>query len=150
MTVILGNYEHHVDLRRRPTEAESALILKSLKWLPADEQSLMRAVYARKTPVAHVARLMGESPVALRRRIRAIVRRVLSPAFQYAALRRDRLSPSMRRVATSCILHGVSLRDASEELKMSYHTARRHRSVILGLVDAERRAPAGAESAWRV
>ena len=40
--------------------------------------------------------------------------------------------------ATACVLHGLSLRAASDQLGLSHYTVRRHCQIIDALVEASR------------
>lgn len=89
---------------------------------------------------------------ALRARVRRVVRRMLTP--EYRAVARwfsieklnlggadgAPLSALRRKVAASCFLHGLSIREAAQELGLSLHTVRRHRDAVAALAEV---SPAG-------
>ncbi|TVQ60364.1 MAG: hypothetical protein EA379_08205 [Phycisphaerales bacterium] len=129
--------ESGVDLRRRRTRRLSETVLARAEHLDAEEASLIRAVYGQGLSVVEVARLRGEPARALRRRVRRIVARLLTGRFAYVARRRSSFTPTRRRVAEACVLRGMSLREASASLGISFHCVRRHMEAVNALSEQE-------------
>ncbi len=134
-----------VDLRRRRTRQAAQTLAERACLLPPDDRALIEAVFRDGHPVAHLAALIaGQADNAeraahartLRRRIRRLTARLLSREYAFVAEQLPDWSPTRRRVATACILHGRSIRDAAAELRLSLHTVRRHRAAIAELVEA--------------
>lgn len=128
-----------LDLRRR--EARAALIAQlaaRADLLPPEDRALLKAVYERGMPVARLAELRGGPAEAgtLRRRLRRLVERVLSPEFEFVARHRAGWSAARRRIATAMVLHGLSQRQAAAALGLSPHVVRRHRDAVRALFDA--------------
>lgn len=74
---------------------------------------------------------------SLRRRLRRLVSRVTSRRFVGVMRQRDGWSPTRRRVATACVLEGLTMREASARLGVSYHVVRRHMDAVAALCDGE-------------
>lgn len=144
--------ERASDLRRRHARRVVEQLVAAAAALPDPERILIQTAYADGRPVTEIAKLRGEDPRSLRRRIRTLVRRVLTPEFAYVALHRAAWPRTRRRVGELCVLEGRSLREAAEVLDVSLHAVRRHRDTIIALAEAgagrARRAPApGREAA---
>lgn len=131
-----------VDLRRRRTRQAAQTLAERACLLPPDDRALIEAVFRDGHAVAHLAALIaGQADRAarartLRRRIRRLTARLLSREYAFVAEQLPDWSPTRRRVATACILHGRSIRDAAAELRLSLHTVRRHRAAIAELLEA--------------
>lgn len=135
--------EPRLDLRRREARAELiARLATRAELLPPEERALLKAVYERGMPVAKLAALRGAEgdAGALRRRLRRLVVRVLSPEFEFVARHRTGWGAARRRVATAMVLHGLSQRQAAAALGLSAHVVRRHREAVLALYDAAAQA----------
>ncbi|MDX2116465.1 MAG: hypothetical protein SFZ24_12720 [Planctomycetota bacterium] len=137
--------------RSRRDAAERVVALA--EFLPEDERSAVLAVYrdgvtvrdlALAAAVAGPRRDVESLARQLRRRVRRAAQRALSPRFAFVAAflhpeepaERARLglpcwTPTRRRVARACVLHGLSLRRAAAELGLSFHCVRREMQSIL-------------------
>lgn len=123
------------DLRRRRQRDMVEHLLDRAACLPPDDLALLRAVYADGRTAVELAALMRCDARALRRRIRRLVERLLSPRFLFVLRHRDGWSATRKRVATACVLHGRSLREAAAELRLSLHTVRRHLDAVNALFE---------------
>jgi lambda repressor-like predicted transcriptional regulator len=101
-----------------------------------DERALVEALLEHGHSMRALARLMGLWPSTLRRRLDRVVTRMASPKFTFFAARMPGLSHARRRVGRACVLHGMSLRRASRELRMSHHTIRRHVDALHAMFEA--------------
>jgi len=124
------------DLRRRRSRDLTDLIVSRAEWLAPEDRALILAVYRDGSTAEDIARLSGQSPRTVRRRLRALVRRALSSLFEYVLRHRDDWSPTRRRVATACVLQGRTLREASKFLRLSLHTVRRQMEAVRALHEA--------------
>jgi len=111
----------------------AATIVARSEWLPADERSLLRALYEHGQRISEVAAVWGRPPSSLRSKVRSILRRMRSEEFAFVALHLQEFSPTMRAVADACILRGMSIVAAAAELKLTQHQVRRHRDLVLTL-----------------
>lgn len=118
------------DLRRRRRREHTARLVERAVWLPPRDRALVEAVFRDGHPVTDLARLTGDCPRSLRRRVRQLAARLTSPRFLFVVHHRDLWTNSRRRVGTACFIEGLSLRAAARELQMSLHTVRRHTDAI--------------------
>lgn len=134
-----------LDLRRKRRGEQAQVALERARHLPPQDRVLVEAVFRDGRPVAELAALIAAdagdadrvtSVRGLRRRIRRLTARLLSREYAFVAEQLPDWSPTRRRVATACILHGRSIRDAAAELRLSLHTVRRHRAAIAELLEA--------------
>ena len=121
---------HLSDLRRRRDERAADVIVRRAAFLLPPDKALLLAVYRDGASAADLARLHRQDPRNLRRRIRALVQRVLGPRFVYVLRHRDRWTPTRAKVATACAVHGMTLREASSHLRVSLHTVRKHMDAV--------------------
>ncbi len=126
-----------VDFRLRARREMVAAVLRLAGELSPEDRELIRAVYDNGCSVGRVVTATGarQAP-AVRRRVRRIVRRVLSARFRFILRNRARWTPSIRRVATACLIHGRTVRRAAAELGMSHHQVRRCRAAAEALCTA--------------
>jgi len=124
------NIQTASDLRRRvPRDLAELLVARAEHLLPED-QALITAVYQDNLTAAQVAQLKGCPARTIRRRLRVLIQRLLSPRYQFVASRLDRWPPTRKRVARACVLQGHTLRAAAESLGVSLHTVRRHMDAV--------------------
>jgi len=131
-----------LDLRRGFRRDLAETLVERAAHLPAHDRMLVEAVFREGRSISELSRLWGDppprgrSPRSLRRRLRKLVERLLSPGYVVVAQHLGRWSPGRRRVATACVLHGKSLREAAESLGMTLHSVRRHFEAVNAVVDA--------------
>ena len=123
--------------RRRPRDLADTLVSRAQHLLPED-RALISAVYQDNLTAIQVAELTSVPARTVRRRIKALVERLLSPRFEFVARSRQRWSPTRRRVAEACALRGMTLRAAAEDLNVSLHTVRRHMDAVAAQQEALR------------
>lgn len=128
------------DLRRRHGRAEVEAVLALAEHLSVEERSLLRAVYQSGLAVGEVARLRGCGARALRREVRALVRRVTDPRFVFVLTRRETWGPGRRKVASACVVQGLTLREAARVAGLTLHAVRRHMGAVDALFESERAA----------
>lgn len=121
------------DLRRRRRRDLVERLVDRAQWLPAEDRTLVESVYQDGRTVSDLASLLGANPRTLRRRLRRLTRRLLSPQFVFVVAHRDRWPSTRRRVAEACVLHGRSLRETARELRLSLHCVRRHHDAVTAL-----------------
>lgn len=133
-------YDFHTasDLRRRAPRELADLLARRSEWLLPEDRALIQALYVENLTARHVAQLRGTSPRSVRRRVHAIVQRLLSPRYEFVARRLERWSPTRARVARACVLEGQTLRAAAERLNVSLHTVRRHMDAVAAQHEALR------------
>jgi hypothetical protein len=154
------------DLRRSVLGGREAVsrIVERSDFLPAGERELVRAVFRDGVTVKRLAMCgVGLAPDVeraargsvegtarrLRRRVRGISLRLLSPKFEFVVAHlepadqaeRRRLglptwSPDRRAIAEAVVVRGLSLREASAALGRSFHTVRREMNAVNALFEA--------------
>lgn len=137
------------DLRRRRRGEWVDQILNRAEWLPAADRVLVEAVFRDGRSAAELARLTGDEPRTVRRRIKRTVERALSARLAFVVAQRASWAPTRRRVAEAIVVQGNSMREASRRLGLSYHTVRRHADAIDALYRATQHEPRGNGRAWR-
>lgn len=128
--------ESSADLRRRRTRELTDLVLTRAEHLAPEDRALVEAIYDRGMRVRALAHLRGEPVRSVRRKVRAIVVRMMSPRFEFVIRESKSWTPTRRRIAIACILHGKTLREASDSLHISLHLVRRHMDAVNVLADA--------------
>lgn len=125
------------DLRRkRRREVVERIVQRAELIAPAD-RTLVLAYYRDGQSASDIAQLAGEPVRTLRRRLRRIVQRLLSPRFEFVATRIHTWTPTRRRVAGACVLEGRTLRDTSVRLGLSLHSVRRHHDAVQAMFEDE-------------
>jgi len=127
-----------VDLRRRDTREWAETIASRAEHLLPEDRALVRAVFGDGMDAKRVARLQGEPSRTVRRRVRSLAARVLSPEFEFVLARRDAWPRTRRLVATACVVQGRTLREAASHLQMSLHAVRRQMDAVRALMDEDR------------
>lgn len=124
------------DLRRRRRREMIDELVERAEWLPPGDRWLIDSVYREGRRVAEVAAILDQSPRILRRRVRAILRRVKSGRFAFVATQ-SRAWPALKRqVARACFIEGKSQREAAGELRLSLHAVRRQWQAVDALYEA--------------
>ncbi len=132
--------ERVADLRRRHGREETELVLALAEHLGSEERALLKAVFEGGMSVGEVARVRGCAARTLRREVRGLVKRVTDPRFVFVLSRREEWGASRRKVASACVVQGLTLREAARESGLTLHTVRRHMGAIEALFEAERAA----------
>lgn len=125
-----------LDLRRKRRRAMVARVLEAADHLPADERQLLLAIYGRGLSVRQTAAIIGAPDRRLRRRVKAIVRRIYDPAFDAAVRLAPDLPRPLREVVRMVVIQGVPMHQAGQSLGMSYHSVRKHAAAFRAIVEA--------------
>ena len=125
------------DGRRSDRRRDAERLVQRAAWLRPDERALIEAVYGEGRTCADLARLMGVPAETVRRRVRRATRRAASGLFAFVAQHRESWGGARRGVATRCVLHGATLREAADALGLSLHAVRQHLTAIRELHAAE-------------
>lgn len=119
-----------LDLRRSDTRGAADLIVAYAAHLPEPDRVLLTLVFGKGMQVSQLARAHALDPRVARRKVRALAARVLDPRFAYVLARKEAWPASRRRVATACIIEGLTLREAAKHLRMSLYRVRELRNAI--------------------
>jgi hypothetical protein len=131
-----------VDLRRHRRRDEVETILLRAEHLPPADRALLLAVFQAGQTAIQVAALRGQPAKIVRREVRRLVARVLTPEFLHVVQRRSRWSRARQQVGQVCFVERLSLREASRRLALSMYAVRRHCEWIrAGAAEADAREP---------
>lgn len=131
-----------LDLRRGFRRDVADTLVDRARHLPEPDRFLIEGVFRDGRPISDLAEMWRthrdgpKAPRALRRRVHRLVDRLLSPRFEIVAGLRHTWSPTRKRIATACVLHGLSTRQAADNLGVSLHTVRRQVDAINAICDA--------------
>lgn len=125
-----------LDMRRKRRRALVTRVLDAADHLPSDERQLLVAIYGRGMAVSEVAGMLGAPERQLRRRVRALVRRVCDPNFDAAVRLSPELPRQLRQVARLKAIEGLPMRQIAQRLGVSYHTVRKHYDAFRALIEA--------------
>jgi DNA-directed RNA polymerase specialized sigma24 family protein len=123
------------DLRRRRRRDLADLLTDRAAWLPEEDRALIHAVYREHLTAREVAFLRGATARRVRRRLRTLIERMLSRRFEVVLRERDGWGVVRRRIATSVVLEGRTLRETAERLGLTLHAVRRQMVVIEALIE---------------
>lgn len=118
------------DFRRRRSRDAILRLLAASTWASPADRALIHAVYDQGLSVEAVAAVRCQNPRTLRRHLHRVVDRLGSDAFAYIVRHRRGWSPVRRRIATACILEGLSRRQAAAALRLSLHRVRREMVIV--------------------
>lgn len=128
-----------VDLRKRVDRRQAETLVERAALLPGEDRLLVEGVFRDGRSVTQLAQVWRRGDAAtidvrtLRRRLQRVLRRMHTPEFRHVAAHHEAWPAPMSRVATACILHGLTLRQAAEHLGLSVHTVRRNFDAVLAL-----------------
>jgi hypothetical protein len=135
------------DARHLGSREAATLLVERANVLPAPDRELLGAVYLDSKLTIEVAALMRAEVRIVRRRVQALVDRVLSPAFVHVMRHGQEMAPMRRAVADAMFIRGLQKKQAAQELGMSEYQVRRHRVAIEALVEQEARVDQCAKKA---
>lgn len=113
-------------VRRTARRRQLEQILEALPLLVPEEALMLRQAFEFGAPIRIIAGLFRCDHNTIYRRIRALVARIRSPLFVYAAKHRRSFNPALRHVADLVVLQGRSQREACTATGLSLHQVRKH------------------------
>lgn len=125
-----------LDMRRKNRRALVAKVLDAADHLPKEDRQLLIAIYGRGMSVTDAAVMLGTPERQLRRRVKALVRRVCDPAFHAAVKLGPELPRPICQAARLTIIEGLPVRQAALRLGASYYSVRKHREAFLNMATA--------------
>lgn len=114
-------------------------VLHRSEWLSPGDRQLIRSIYGDGHAVSSLAPMLRTREQSLRRRVRKLLERINSRRFAFVAVRLNHWPATRKRVASSMVLQGQSLRETADRLGMSLYNVRRHYDVINALFEASER-----------
>ena len=115
--------------------ARAQAIVRNAEHLLPEERALARAYFVEGMSASEVARLAGTTPKTVLRRIDRMVARVTSLRFVFAVNHRKSLGRMRGRVATACLVQGLSMRETSRRFGVSIYVVRSHLHAVNGMFD---------------
>jgi DNA-directed RNA polymerase specialized sigma24 family protein len=122
-------------LRRRQEWGEQ--LLEHADELDRHDRALLRGVYQLGMTITELADVVGRQPRTVRHRVLRLVRRILSPEFQYVLRHRRSWPASRRAIAERVILQGRTQREVAEEFSVSVHRVRQVCDRIRHAIEAD-------------
>lgn len=122
-----------VDLRRRFDRKQAEQIVAKAMFLAPSDRALVLAVFRDHVTVEALARAAGTSAPRMRRRLRSLVRRLLSWRFEWALRARHQWAPARRRVAEACYFQGLTQRQIARRFQISLYAVRSHLAALRAL-----------------
>ncbi len=123
-----------MDLRRQRQRALVECILARAAELMPDDRAVLTEVLGTQRSVAAVARRQNRCAMTLRRRVKLLIRHVLSPRFVFVLQERPNWPARRRAVATLCVLQMRSMREATRRLGLTHYQVRHEFWAIDALV----------------
>ncbi|MCA9293780.1 MAG: hypothetical protein KDA20_08200 [Phycisphaerales bacterium] len=133
------NVTEAADLRRRRRRELAEVLVEHAQFILPMDRALIESIYRDGQTAQHVGALNAISPRAVRRRIRQLTERLLSPRFAYVLQHREQWPTIRRRIAVACALQGRTMRETSRHLRVSLHTVRKEMGIVDALLDAQSR-----------
>ena len=121
--------------RIQARRASAERLLDYADHLDAPDRALLRAVFDRGLTSTDLARVIGQEPRAVRRRVQRLVGRIGSASFQFVMRNCDGWPSSRRQVGELIILRGSTQRGAAVQLGLSLHLVRREIEHIRALYE---------------
>ncbi|HEB61116.1 MAG TPA: hypothetical protein ENJ06_04755 [Phycisphaeraceae bacterium] len=138
------------DRRRREHAELRERILHRCELLEPVDRALLESVYERDMPIVRLAEIRGEPPWRLRRRVRMLVRRLLSPLATFIIANEGNWEPERWQVARRHLLAGCEMRRTAKELGLTLHRVRQHVYAVRTLMrEREREQQASGEKVRR-
>lgn len=110
--------------RRQGLRDQVEQILALAQHLGAQDKLLVEQVFKHGLSVTDVARLLGQRPRTVQKRVKNLVEHMQSPLFRFLVVSPESLSPGTRRVAEAVVLKRMSLRKAAVVLGLRLHQVR--------------------------
>lgn len=119
-----------LDLRRRRQEGDIDVLLRRAEALPKQDRLVLQSILRDGKSSVLVAGLLETKPRAIRRRTKRLIARLVSHEFLFVLRESATWPPTRRRVAEACVVEGKSARQASTDLRITFHSVRRHLETI--------------------
>ena len=136
MPTALGSFNQiSADVRRHTAHQRrlNERILQLAEHLRTPDRLLLEQVYRHGLSAADVARLTGQPPRRVQRRLARLLQRMRDPLFKFVVARSELLPPPARAAARRVILQGQSLRSTAQSTGQSLHEVRQHINTVRNL-----------------
>ena len=123
------------DLRRVPDRDTIETLLQRARYLMPEDGAILIACYQDGLRISDLANLRQMSIRTMRRHIKRLAIRIISPIFEYVMLYESSWPATRARIARAVYLEGQSLRAVADSLHMSLHIVRRQAQCIRAIYE---------------
>lgn len=123
------------DLRRVPDRDTIETLLQRARYLMPEDGAILIACYQDGLRISDLANLRQISIRTMRRHIKRLAIRIISPIFEYVMLYESSWPATRARIARAVYLQGQSLRAVADSLHMSLHIVRRQAQCIRAIYE---------------
>ncbi len=141
----LRDLRMYADLRRAHDPYIAEIIRERCRALNADDRATVSSIVLAGATARHIAALTGQNERSLRRKVRRILRRVLSVNFAFVVAHQREWTMQRRRVGQACFIDGLSLRGAAAQLGIPLHGVRKHHHAISCMAEQAKEAAKAAQ-----
>jgi hypothetical protein len=110
---------------------KAAFLLHLAEFLPPDDRGLIEAVFVHQHSLTDLAELLHQPRFRLYHRIRNLLRRLATPAFQAVVRHRRTLTRRERLLAQLWIVEARSVRELSADFGGTTHGIRQAQSALV-------------------
>ena len=119
--------------RRANLRANVDRLLDLARHLPEPDRALIEQVYQHGIKLAEIARLIGQSPGRVQRRITRLLKLMRKPQYIFLARHQDILPPPVRETCRELFFEGQSLRRIAQHHGTTLHQVRKHLATFEAL-----------------
>jgi len=112
--------------RRRDIE----YLLGLAEYLATDDRLFVRHIFDSGIPASHIARIAGQTPRTMQKRLERIVDRLNDPLFRFVVGHGDLPGRTTHEVARLVVCEGLSMRQAADHLGLTLHQVRQHMHAV--------------------
>ncbi len=105
-------------------------LLALAEYLPKTDRVLIQQILHGDMPVAQIARLYQRHPRHLQRQAMSIIKRLSNNLFKFVAIQMNTLPIEVRPTARYVVLHGMSMRKASQVSGLTLHRVRQYMNTV--------------------
>ena len=123
-----------LDLRRNIRANIKSQIVAWADFLADPDRLILHAIFLHAQKILSIAALTRTSGDAVRKRMRKLVARIVSPEFQFIAKNLLLLPPPTQAIARMCILQGRPISEVAAELRLTPNYVRQHRRMAVPML----------------
>jgi hypothetical protein len=113
-------------------------ILDRCRFLPDRDAALVRSYVEGRVPLHQLARMLGQHPGALHRRLKRLMQRLADPSVALLTDRLRFMPQELRQLGIEYYLHGLTLRELGERHRLSSYQMRNMLRELHGYLRAAR------------
>ncbi len=124
-----------LDRRRLEHQTLAERILHRCELLEPADRALLESIYSDHVPIARLARVRGQSPRQVRRRVKRLIERLLCPTTDFVLARRREWEKQRWQAARLHLVAGRGLAETARDLGLTLHTVRKHVEAVRTLYE---------------